>query len=67
MMTAETAREVLAEMRRDRTIKIDPPTWAYAVEIYIAAMENGTDKGKDAAKEEFRRMVRMLDDTAKNT
>lgn len=42
------------------------PTWAAAVEIYIAAIEHGTDKGKDAAKAEFRRMARMLDDNAKN-
>lgn len=49
-----------------RTIKMDPPTWVYAVEIYILALENGTDKGKEAAKEEIRRMARMLDE-AKNT
>lgn len=43
------------------------PTWAVAVEIYIAALENGTEKGKQAAREEIRRMARMLDDHAKNS
>ncbi len=43
------------------------PTWTVAVEIYIAALENGTEKGKHAAREEIRRMGRMLDDNAKNT
>lgn len=48
-----------------RTIDMTP-TWAAAVEIYIAALENGTDKDRDAAKAEFRRMARMLDDHAEN-
>ena len=38
------------------------PTWTAAAEIYIAALENGTEKGKQAAREEIRRMARMLDD-----
>jgi hypothetical protein len=49
-----------------RTIKMDPPTWQYAVEIYILAIENGTAEGKEAAKAEIRRMARILDDQAKN-
>jgi hypothetical protein len=43
-----------------RTIQMKM-TWETAVEIYIAALENGTEKGKDAAREEFRHMARMLD------
>ena len=36
-------------MHDGRTIQMKM-TWAYAVEIYIAALENGTEKGKDAAR-----------------
>jgi hypothetical protein len=43
------------------------PTWAQAVEIYMLALENGTEKGKQAARDEIRRMARMLDDNAKNS
>lgn len=49
-----------------RTIEIKP-TWAAAVEVYIAVLERGTDNAKDAAKAEFRRMARILDDQAKNS
>lgn len=44
-----------------KTIKMQM-TWADAVEIYMMALENGTDKGKDAARAEFRRMAKMLDE-----
>lgn len=43
-----------------RTIDMTP-TWVFAVEIYIAALENGSEKGKQAAREELRRMAKMLD------
>lgn len=37
------------------------PTWPQAVEILIAALEDGTDTGKAAARAEFRRMAQILD------
>ncbi len=43
-----------------RTIDMTP-TWAGAVEIYLMALEDGTDTGKEMAREEIRRMAQMLD------
>lgn len=43
-----------------RTIKIDM-TWTAAAQIIAAALENGTDKGRDAARAELFRMAEILD------
>ena len=43
-----------------QTIDITP-NWATAIEILIAALEDGTEQGKAAAREELRRVARMLD------
>lgn len=43
-----------------RTIKIDM-TWTTAARIIAAALENGTDKGRDAARAELFRMAEILD------
>jgi len=40
------------------------PTWSEAVEIYLAALENGTGDGKAAARQEVRRMAEILDSLA---
>ena len=37
-------------------------TWAMAVEIYMACLENGSEKGKEGARAELRRLARMVDD-----
>ena len=43
--------------------KIDvTPTWSAAVEIYMVCLENGDEKGKEGAREELRRLARMVDD-----
>ena len=36
-------------------------TWAYAMEIYMACLENGTEQGKQAAREELRTLARQMD------
>ena len=41
------------------------PTWASTAEICLIALECGTDEGKRMAKEEIRRMGRILDDQVK--
>lgn len=46
-----------------RTIKMGM-TWAQAVEIYMLALENGNAEGKEMAKEELRRMAKLLDQIA---
>lgn len=38
-----------------------PPTWSGVIEIYIMAIEHGTAKGKEAAKQEIRRLARNFD------
>ena len=38
------------------------PTWAMAVEIYMACLENTSEKGKEGARAELRRLARMVDD-----
>lgn len=52
-------------MSAPRTISI-VPTWSAAVEVYLAALEDGTETGKDAARQEFRRMARLLDQWAED-
>lgn len=47
-------------MTEARTIDLSP-TWPEAVEILIAALENGTSSGQAAARAEFRRMAQTLD------
>lgn len=48
--------------------KIDiTPTWPQAVEILIAALENGTETGQAAARAELRRMAQILDSIANET
>lgn len=37
------------------------PTWTQAAQIIAAALENGTDKGRDAARAELFRMASILD------
>ena len=37
------------------------PTWAMAMEIYMACLENGTEQGKQAAPEDLRRLARTMD------
>jgi len=37
------------------------PTWPEAARIIAAALENGTDKGRDAARAELFRMADILD------
>jgi len=37
------------------------PTWPEAARIIAAALENGTDKGRDAARTELFRMADLLD------
>ncbi len=37
------------------------PTWATAAQIIAAAIENGTDTGREAARAELSRMGKMLD------
>jgi len=37
------------------------PTWPQAARIIAAALENGTDKGRDAARAELFRMADLLD------
>lgn len=46
-----------------RTIKMQM-TWADAVEVYMMALENGSDNAKDSAKSELRRLARMVDETS---
>lgn len=43
-----------------RTLKIEM-TWKTAAQIIAAALENGTDKGRDAARAELFRMADLLD------
>ena len=37
------------------------PTWAGVIDIYIMALERGSGVGKDAAREEIRRLARQYD------
>lgn len=37
------------------------PTWPQAARIIAAALENGTDKGREAARTELFRMAELLD------
>jgi hypothetical protein len=43
-----------------RTIDMTP-TWPQAAQIIAAALENGTDKGREAARGELFRMANLLD------
>lgn len=38
------------------------PTWTAAMQIYIACLENGTEKGKQAARQELMELAKRLDD-----
>lgn len=38
------------------------PTWSAAMQIYIACLENGTEKGKQAARAELMDLAKRLDD-----
>jgi len=42
------------------------PTWAEAMTILCAALENGTGEGRDAARRELARVAGMLDELADN-
>lgn len=37
------------------------PTWAVAIDILLLVLEDGTDKGKELAREELREMARKMD------
>lgn len=37
------------------------PSWEAAARIYIAVLEDGTEKGKQAAREELMRLARQYD------
>lgn len=43
------------------------PTWPQAVEILIAALEDGTETGKAASRAELRRMAQILERIANET
>ena len=43
-----------------RTIDMTP-TWEAAVRIYLLVLEDGTDEGKDMAREELLRLARQYD------
>lgn len=45
---------------KSRTIDVTP-TWAGIMPILLAAVENGTDKGRDAATAELRRLATVTD------
>lgn len=45
-----------------QTIKMDPPTWEYAMRIYLAVLENGTEEGKENARQELMRLAKLVDD-----
>ena len=53
-------REYHAEPANIRFVDMTP-TWRQAAQIIAAALENGTDKGRDAARAELFRMADMLD------
>ena len=46
-----------------RTIDLSP-TWAEAVTIYCAALENGTGEGRATARQEMARVAEILDTLA---
>ena len=46
-----------------RTIALTP-TWAEAMTIYCAALENGTGEGRAAARQELARVAEILDTLA---
>ena len=37
------------------------PTWQQAMPLLIRVLENGTDQGKRAAREELMRLAKMVD------
>lgn len=37
------------------------PTWQEVVDIYIEALQNGDDKGREAARQEIRQMAKISD------
>lgn len=43
-----------------RTIDMTP-TWEYAMKIHIMVLEDGTETGKQAAREEIFRVARVMD------
>lgn len=51
-------------MTEPRTINI-APTWQQAMTIYIAALEQGTGDGREAARKELQRVAGILDSLAK--
>jgi hypothetical protein len=55
-----TGNSVAPEENPPCTIDMTP-TWAAAARIYIMALENGTGKGKQMARDEIERMGILLD------
>lgn len=42
------------------------PNWQTAVRIYCAVLENGTEEGKQMAREDLQRLARIVDDMNAN-
>ena len=42
------------------------PTWTETVQICTAVLENGTEEGRKAAREELHRMASILDQLVKD-
>lgn len=45
------------------SIELSPPTWAYAVAVYIAVLENPTasNEAKQAAREDLNKLAAIVD------
>lgn len=46
------------------TVKLDPMSNAQVAEYIIIALESGTDRGKQIARDEIRKMARICDEHA---
>jgi len=49
-----------------RTIDMTP-TWETAVRIYMMVLEDGTEEGKETAREELLRLARQYDELVADT
>jgi hypothetical protein len=43
------------------------PTWETAVRIYLLVLEDGTEEGKETAREELLRLARQYDELTADT
>ncbi len=48
-------------MKKFKTIHIGPENWSQCVNIFIFALENANEKGRQIAREELRRMAKVAD------